>query len=54
MRNFSKVIHDDIANISALDLEEYFGIKAGELDLLFGGASCQAFSYAGKRKEIRS
>ena len=21
------VIHDDIANISALDLEEYFGIK---------------------------
>ncbi len=44
-----KVINDDIANISCLDLEEYFFIKKGELDLLSGGAPCQAFSYAGKR-----
>lgn len=43
------VICDDIANISCLDLEEYFDIKKGELDLLSGGAPCQAFSYAGKR-----
>ena len=43
------VICDDIANISVLDLEEYFHIKSGELDLLSGGAPCQAFSYAGKR-----
>jgi DNA (cytosine-5-)-methyltransferase len=43
------VIHDDIANISKLDLEEYFSIKKGELDLLSGGAPCQSFSYAGKR-----
>lgn len=43
------VICDDIANISCLDLEEYFGIKKGELDLLSGGAPCQSFSYAGKR-----
>lgn len=43
------IIHDDIANISCLDLEEYFHIKKGELDLLSGGAPCQAFSYAGKR-----
>lgn len=43
------VIHDDIANISSLDLEEYFNIKKGELELLSGGAPCQAFSYAGKR-----
>ena len=28
-----RVIHDDIANISCLDLEDYFGIKKGELDL---------------------
>ena len=44
-----RVIHDDIANISSLNLEEYFRIKKGDLDLLSGGAPCQAFSYAGKR-----
>lgn len=43
------VINDDIANISKLDLEEYFSIKKGELDLLSGGAPCQSFSYAGNR-----
>ena len=43
------VICDDIANISCLDLEKYFEIKKGELDLLSGGAPCQSFSYAGKR-----
>lgn len=46
------VIHSDIAEISKLDLEEYFGIKKGELDLLSGGAPCQSFSYAGNRLGI--
>lgn len=44
-----RVINDDIANISSLDLESFFGIKKGELDLLSGGAPCQSFSYVGKR-----
>lgn len=44
-----RVIEDDIANISCLDLESFFSLKKGELDLLSGGAPCQAFSYAGKK-----
>ena len=44
-----RVINEDIAEISKLDLLQYFSLKKGELDLLSGGAPCQSFSYAGKR-----
>lgn len=43
------VIHDDVANVSPENLNEMFSLEVGELDLLSGGAPCQAFSYAGKR-----
>ena len=43
------VICDDIANVSNQNLEQLFGIKRRELDLLSGGAPCQSFSSAGKR-----
>ena len=44
-----KVLCEDVEVVAARDLEEEFGIKKGELDLLSGGAPCQSFSYAGKR-----
>ncbi len=43
------VINEDIEKISCLDLEKYFKVQKGELELLSGGAPCQAFSYAGKK-----
>ena len=43
------VINEDIAKISTCDLSKFFGLAPRELDMLSGGAPCQAFSYAGKK-----
>jgi len=43
------VIAEDITLVAERNLEEEFGIKKGELDLLSGGAPCQSFSTVGKK-----
>lgn len=43
------IFEGDIAELTRQDLMEIYNLKKGELDLLSGGAPCQAFSYAGKR-----
>lgn len=44
-----KVMCEDVATVAERNIEDEFGVKKGELDLLSGGAPCQSFSYAGKR-----
>lgn len=43
------VIEEDVKSLTDKNLLDLFSLKEGELDLLSGGAPCQAFSYAGKR-----
>ena len=47
-----RVVNEDIANLTKLYLCGYLGVERGELDLLSGGAPCQSFSYAGKRRGL--
>ncbi|MBQ7779946.1 MAG: DNA cytosine methyltransferase [Clostridia bacterium] len=52
LANGHKGIAGDIRNISAKDILEYTGMKAGEPFLICGGPPCQPFSTAGKRLGI--
>jgi DNA (cytosine-5)-methyltransferase 1 len=46
------VICDDINNVSAEDLLKAGNLKKEEVDLIFGGPPCQAFSTAGARRAL--
>ena len=48
----AEVIEADVTNIEPQQLIEQLGLKAGELDLLFGGPPCQSFSQIGKQKGL--
>lgn len=49
----TEVIEDDIRNLDPLALMRKVSLEPGELDLLFGGPPCQAFSQIGKRLSIQ-
>ena len=48
----TQVFEGDIRVFKPEDLMEATGIKSGEIDLLFGGPPCQAFSQIGKQKSL--
>lgn len=48
----TKVLEADIRTINPVDLMDELGLLAGQLDLLFGGSPCQAFSQIGKRRSL--
>jgi DNA (cytosine-5)-methyltransferase 1 len=48
-QNVTMVFETDIRTLDPKDLMKKLGLKAGSLDLLFGGPPCQSFSLAGKQ-----
>lgn len=41
-----------VGDITALDLENTFGVFSGKIDVIIGGPPCQGFSQKGQRKTI--
>ena len=52
-RKKTEIIEADIRTINPKELRDSLGMKSGELDLLFGGPPCQAFSQIGKRESLK-
>lgn len=48
----AKVVQGDITLIDPANLMQSLGVSPGELDLLFGGPPCQAFSQIGAQKGL--
>lgn len=48
----TKIIEADIHTVNPAVLMEELGLRPGQLDLLFGGPPCQAFSQIGKRGSL--
>ncbi|NER39283.1 MAG: DNA (cytosine-5-)-methyltransferase [Oscillatoria sp. SIO1A7] len=48
----TEVIEADVTNIEPQQLMNELSLKAGELDLLFGGPPCQPFSQIGQKKGL--
>lgn len=51
-RGKTKVFEEDIRKIEPAQMMSGLGLEVGELDLLFGGPPCQAFSQIGKRHSL--
>ncbi len=48
----TKIVNDDISMLTSDEICRMAGLRAGEIDCVFGGPPCQSFSLAGKREGL--